>query len=74
MTTTTNLHPDPTISAFLADGGYTCLDEWMLDSDYHYEDGEWFYPADYADPEVAGYQVDPIGTIAGAIEACGFEA
>jgi len=60
---------DPEIVAFLDGGGYASLDEWMFDSDYVYEDGEWFYPVDNADPEVAGKQVDPIGTIAGAMEA-----
>ncbi len=64
---------DDTIERFLADGGYKSLDEWMLDSEYLYEDGEWFYSPDYPDENIAGQQVDPVGTIMGAIEASGFE-
>lgn len=73
MTTTQYL--DPTIQAFLADGGYDSLDDWMEDSDYvQDDDGYWRYPSDYPDENVAGMEVDPEGTIEGAIEASGFEA
>lgn len=64
---------DDTIERFLADGGYADIDEWMADSDYVQHAGDWYYPVDYADPLVAGAQVDPEGVIEGAIEACGFE-
>lgn len=64
---------DPLVYAFLRDGDYKSIDDWMADSDYVQRDGDWFYPDDYADPTVAGAQVDPEGTIAGAIEASGFE-
>ena len=71
MTITTDaLHSDPTISAFLADGGYANIDEWMADSDYHLIEG-WF-PAQWANED--GFPVDPEGCIEGAIEASGFEA
>jgi hypothetical protein len=68
-----SLHPDPTIAAFLADGDYLDIDEWMSDSGYTTNDaGDWFYSLNDPDRTVAGRQVDPVGTIAGAIEASGF--
>ena len=74
MTTNTR-HDDPTIDAFLADGDYLNIDEWMSDSGYFTNDaGDWFYPLNYVDPAVAGAPVDPEDVIEGAIEACGFEA
>lgn len=64
---------DPEIRAFLDDGDYATLDEWMADSDYVLtDDGDWAYPDDYADDDVAGYPVDAIGTIEGAMEASGW--
>ena len=57
---------DPAIAAFLADGGYANVEEWMEDSDYMW-DGESWRAADEASMEI-----DPIGAIEGAIEACGW--
>lgn len=63
-----------TIERFLLDSECASLDEWMEDSDYvQDEHGDWFYPADYADPSVAGAQVDPVSVIEGAIEASEYE-
>lgn len=68
MTITTDLlHSDPTISAFLADGGYASIEAWMLDSDYFYQEADGTWMDEYDTP------VDPEGVIEGAIEASGFE-
>lgn len=64
---------NPTIAAFLADGGYLSVQDWALDSDFRYSDvsGEW-YSLDDLGPWSA--PVDIYGAIEGAIEASGFEA
>jgi hypothetical protein len=58
-------HDNPLIDAFLKDGSYANIDEWMLDSDYE-DDGDngWLYE---------GSPVDADEAIMGAIEACGFD-
>ncbi len=65
--TTMHLHSDPTISAFLANGGYANIAEWMEDSDYRYEpiSAEWYHVNDH--PFIAE-PVDPEDVISGAIE------
>lgn len=53
---------DPEIVAFLDDGGYASLSEWMADSDFTQDDeGVWHHEE--------GHPVDPIGCIEGAMEA-----
>lgn len=55
---------DPEIEAFLTEGGYESLEAWMADSDFTFVDGEWLHEE--------GHVVDPVGTIEGAMEACGY--
>ena len=63
---------DPAIAAFLADGGYANVEEWMEDSDCYWNDGAWWQRT-YGDEAKEGDEMDPIGTIEGAMEACGWD-
>lgn len=65
-------HPDPTIDAFLADGYYANIEDWMADSDYLFveDTGDGFPGWVDLDDNPVG---DPEGVIEGAIEASGFE-
>ena len=59
----TTPHEDPLVAAFLIDGKYASIDEWMADSDYVLGPDGWMYE---------GAPVDPEGCIAAAIEASEF--
>ncbi len=53
------------IAAFLADGNYATIEEWMADSDYTQLTGDEWYDEE-RNP------VNPEGAILGAMEACGW--
>ena len=61
-------HEDPTIAAFLKDGGYDDLEEWAEDSDYFYSNvsGEW-HDSDTRET------VDLTEQVMAAIESSGFQ-
>jgi hypothetical protein len=55
----------PEVVAFLTDGGYATLDDWMADSDYRQDaEGQWFTDE--------GHPADPLGAVEGAMEAAAF--
>lgn len=59
-------HSDPAIAAFLADGEYDSIEEWMEDSDFTQQpDGSWV-------EDHNGTTQEPEDAIAIAMEACGF--